>query len=310
MRCLFCGKEIKKDHINSWHKACIKRFFNSDTLPLVNLKTLDEEMQKLGEKLIEESKSITGVQRKLSMHLDKEKNGTRLTLIGYPQGYILKPNSEQYPFIAEAEHLIMGLANICLIKTTPNALIDIGDNNYAYITKRIDRDDVNKIHMEDFCQLSNRPTEYKYNSSYEKCGKIIKNYSSTSYIDQVELIYRLLFCYIVGNSDMHLKNFSLKETKDGFSLSEAYDLLPVQLIINDNEDMALTLNGKKKNLTKNDFYKLADNLEIPRKTVEKLIIRLFAKKEKMFDYINDSYIPEEKKEELKKLIQKRFDKLI
>lgn len=290
MICLCCGKEIRNSD-QKWHKACIKKFFNTSFVPELDFVS-EYSLNELGEKFISDSKSITGVQKKLSLHFSKEDNPSRLTLIGYPYGYILKPNSSEFPFIAEAEHLVMLMANECKIKTSPHALIKFGDS-YAYITKRIDRKDNEKIHMEDFCQLSLRPTEYKYNSSYERCAKIIEKYSNDVLNDKVELFYRVCFCYITGNSDMHLKNFSLIENENKVSLSPAYDLLPVKIIINDDEDFALTLNGKKKNITKNDFIKFARSIEIDEKVAVKLIKFLVGKKDVLQKLIEESFLPNE-----------------
>lgn len=293
MKCLCCGKQINIIGAH-WHKKCIQSFFESTKLPILDLKDINENVKDLANKYINENNSITGVQKKLSLHLSKEDGNLRLTVVGYPFGYIIKLNSTQFPFIAEAEHLVMSMADECKIKTAPHALIPI-DNKLVYITKRIDRSKDRKIHMEDFCQLSARPTEYKYNGSYEKCAKIIDKYSSSPNADKIELFLRVCFCYMTGNSDMHLKNFSLIEKEDSINISPAYDLLPVKLLIEDSEELALTLNGKKKNITKNDFLEYALNIGIDTRTAKKLIDFLVSKENKLVEMINDSLIPEKSK---------------
>ena len=307
MNCLCCGKKLTNPN-SSWHSKCIEKFFGTKKVPMINFSDLNKSINELGNELILNKKSIPGVQRKLSLHLSKEEDITRLTLIGYPQGYILKPNSEEYMYIAEAEHLVMSLANECKILTAPHALIKIGEK-YAYITKRIDRIESKKIHMEDFCQLALLPTEYKYNGSYERCAKIIDKFSNNPTFDKVEFFYRLCFCYITGNSDMHLKNFSLIENNSKYHLSEAYDLLPVKMIINDIEDLALTLNGKKKNITKNDFLNFAINIGVDRKIAIKLITYLVNKKERFIEMINESYLPNKVKERFVNYVTSRIEKL-
>ena len=174
MRCLCCGKIIEDKNDNSWHLECIKKFFDTYKLPLIDLSSSNEELLKFGENYVSKNDSVTGVQTKLSLHLSKDKDEYRLTLVGYPAGYILKPETKEYPSIARAEHLVMSMANECSIKTPMHALIKLKDNSFAYITKRIDRRKKQKIHMEDFCQLSNRLTEDKYHSSYEKVAKVIE----------------------------------------------------------------------------------------------------------------------------------------
>ncbi|MCR5777775.1 MAG: HipA domain-containing protein [Lachnospiraceae bacterium] len=171
------------------------------------------------------------------------------------------------------------------------------DNKYVYITKRVDRIKNKMKAMEDFCQLSGRPTADKYKGSYESCSKIIKNFSKNVGIDISEFYYRLLFCFITGNSDMHLKNFSLIESKPGsrvFGLSEAYDLLPVTIILpEDQEQTALTLNGKKKNIRKKDFHALASSLEVTSKTSDVLTKRLISLEKKFIETTQDSMLPKE-----------------
>ena len=300
MRCLCCGKELVNIN-DSWHKRCIKKFFGSNVLPKIDSDLLNETLEKLGNSIVSSNKSITGVQKKLSLHLSKDDLTLRLTLLGYPQGYILKPNSQEYPFIAEAEQLVMMMADACGITTAPHALIKIRDN-MSYITKRIDRIGDTKIHMEDFCQLSERLTEYKYSGSYEKCGKIIDKFSMNPILDKSEFFFRLIFCYITGNSDMHLKNFSLIDNGVGFVLSPAYDLLPVKIIINDEDDLALTLNGKTRNITKNDFLKFGDSIGISKVAASKLIKKIVMFESKFIDLINSSYLPDDEKKKFAEFI--------
>ena len=248
-------------------------------------------------------------QTKLSLHLSKDKDEYRLTLIGYPLGYILKPETKEYHCIARAEHLVMLMANAASIQTPLHALIRLKDDSYAYITKRIDRRKNVKVHMEDFCQLSNRLTEDKYHSSYEQVAKVIDKYSSYSMLDKVELFYRLLFCFVTCNSDMHLKNFSLIEEKDNVYLSPFYDLLPVNVLINDYEEVALTLNSKKRNLRKNDFIKFGENIKLDRKTIDRLISKIINYESIFIDMIKESLLEEEQKEKFIILMKERYSRI-
>lgn len=254
MRCLCCGKEIKEtakpEEKNSlWHNRCIKSFFGTNKMPILDIS--EEQLEKLVNSMVDKGLTVPGVQKKLSLHLSNESEA-RLTIVNYPTGYILKPQTEEYDCLPEFENLAMKLAGIVAIPTVPNALIKVG-NKYAYITKRIDRDikgdSVDLYAMEDFCQISNRLTQDKYKGSYESCGRIIKKYSMYPGLDLSELFLRVVFSYVIGNSDMHLKNFSLREVVPAsrkFCLSSAYDMLPVNVIMpEDEEEFALTLNGKK-----------------------------------------------------------------
>ena len=309
MRCLCCGKIIEEKKENSWHLDCIKKFFGTYKLPSIDLSSSKDELLKVGENYVLRNDSVTGVQTKLSLHLSKEKDEYRLTLVGYPAGYILKPETKEYSNIARAEHLVMSMANECLIKTPLHALIKLKDDSFAYITKRIDRRKKQKIHMEDFCQLSNRLTEDKYHSSYEKVAKIIEKYSSIKELDKAELFYRLLFCFVTCNSDMHLKNFSLIEENDKVYLSPFYDLLPVNILINDNEEVALTLNSKKRNLRKNDFIKYGENIGLDIKTINRYISKILNYELVFIRMINESLLDNEYKEKFIILMKERFSRL-
>ena len=312
MRCLCCNKEITNpseyEGNVSWHVKCMKRFFGTSNLPEIDVSK--RALERLAKQTVNKGLTVPGVQKKLSLHLDTVDKTARLTIVDYPTGYILKPQSEEYACLPEAEFLSMKMAEIAGIKTVPNALLRFR-GNYAYVTKRIDRSGDQTYAMEDFCQLSGRITADKYRSSYENCGKVIKKYSQNVGLDVTEFYYRLLFCFCTGNSDMHLKNFSLMEDRPGsrrFSLSAAYDMLPVNVIMPaDKEQMALTLNGKKQNLKRKDFLILAESLGIQEKVATGLIKQIVKYEEAFLREVDLSYVPKEMKANLSFLIQKRME---
>lgn len=298
-RCLCCGQNLNDETIQ-WHQSCVKHFFGSSTLPTIDLKT-SETGEIIG--LFDEKSSVPGVQRKLSLGLSSDKK--RLTLVNFPYGYIIKPEIGEIKEIARSEQLVMSLADTVGIRTALHGLLVDKDGTYIFITKRLDRDGNKKIHMEDMCQLSNKITDQKYDGSYEYLGKLIYKYTN-SVADVVEYFYRLLFCFIVGNSDMHLKNFSLIEEEHTY-LSPAYDLLPVNLIYpKDTEETALTLNGKKRNITKKDFYTLGQNIGLNEKVITNLIKRLSSFKEKMEIQIKESLLSNDLKDSFIKLLNIRL----
>ncbi|WP_370768307.1 HipA domain-containing protein [Ruminococcus sp.] len=314
MNCLCCGKPLRTPDETGWHKACIKRFFGTTKLPEIEID--DKALNLLATETTNKGFTVPGVQKKLSLHLVSDSNKPRLTLVNYPTGYILKPQVAEFEALPESEQLIMTMADMAGISTVPHALIK-GNKGLAYITKRVDRNLIdNKIEMlamEDFCQLDLRLTEDKYRGSYERCAKIIQRYSSRVGIDMAEFYIRLVFCFIVGNSDMHLKNFSLIETAEGsgeYVLSPAYDLLPVNANMPaDKEQFALAMNGKKQNLRKGDFLKFADTCGITRQTAEKLIENLVKLTPKWLSMCEKSLLPDELKERLKKIITERAETL-
>ncbi|MBQ2824740.1 MAG: HipA domain-containing protein [Clostridia bacterium] len=307
-RCLCCGKALSTPTSLGWHNACIKEFFGTSQFPDIDI--TDDTLNQLTIDSTNKGYTVTGVQKKLSLHLSAEDN-PRLTLVNYPTGYILKPQTEEYKALPEMEYLIMQMAKASSIKTVPFALLRLpsSENEFAYITKRIDRADGKILAMEDFCQLGGRLTEDKYRGSYERCGKIITEFSSTKGMDMAEFFIRIVFSFIIGNSDMHLKNFSLIETYEGsgkYSLSDAYDLLSTNVIIpEDKEQLALTINGKKQNIRRKDFFALAENIGLNKKSAEKMIAKILKLKESYIRMCDESYLPEDMKTALAELIQNR-----
>ena len=313
MICLCCGKPLEKStEQNGWHRNCIKNFFGTKELPEIEID--EQTLEHLATENTNKGYTGPGVQKKLSLHLFSENNKPRLTLVNYPTGYILKPQVSQFESLPEAEHLVMSMAETVGIMTVPHALIS-KNSSYAYITKRVDRiitdTAVKMLAMEDFCQLDFRLTQDKYKGSYERCAKIIERYSCRKGLDLTELFLRLVFSFVVGNSDMHLKNFSLLETSEGsemYQLSPAYDLLPVNVILpEDQEECALALNGKKMNLRKKDFLVFADNCGLSRTSAEKMIQMVISKKGKFYKMCEESLLSEVMKDQFKALIEKRLE---
>ncbi len=310
MNCLCCGKLLRAPDESGWHKACIKRFFGTTKLPEIEID--EETLNLLATETTNKGFTVPGVQKKLSLHLVSDRNKPRLTLVNYPTGYILKPQVAEFEALPESEQLIMSMADAAGISTVPHALIR-GNTGLAYITRRIDRmvqeDRVKMFAMEDFCQLDFRLTEDKYRGSYERCAKIIKMYSSRIGIDMAEFFIRLVFSFIVGNSDMHLKNFSLIETAEGsgeYVLSPAYDLLPVNANMPaDKEQFALSMNGKKTNIRKKDFLVFASECGITRITAEKLMKSLLKLTPKWLSMCEDSLLPAELKSRITAIIIER-----
>lgn len=302
MNCLCCGKPLRSDDMEiGWHKGCIKRFFGTARFPEIEID--EKAIEFLAAESANKGYTVPGVQKKLSLH----------------SGYILKPQVEDFEALPEAEQLVMCMADAVGISTVPHALIK-GSGSFAYITKRVDRifnkDNVQMLAMEDFCQLDLRLTQDKYKGSYERCAKIINKYSSRKGLDMTELYIRLVFSFIVGNSDMHLKNFSLLETKEGsgtYLLSPAYDLLPVNVILSEDEDeeeFALMMNGKKMNIQRNDFLIFADECGIPHNSAVKMIAMLVSKKDKLIEMCRNSLLPEYLKERFITLMETRIKILV
>lgn len=266
-KCLYCYQPLAASELD-FHASCSKKIFGQPIPPI--LPYSEEDLESLAKEVIQRQTAVTGVQAKLSLHITgNNKQGTeqRFTLVGLWGGYILKPPTAFYPQLPEVEDVTMHLAQIAKIKSAPHSLIRLQSGNLAYVTKRIDRTKKGKLSMEDTCQLTERLTEDKYHGSYEQIGKAIQKYSVTPGLDVVNFFEMVIFSFLTGNADMHLKNFSLLEQPGlGMTLSPAYDLVNTTLVNPaDEEEMALTLNGKKKKLKKQDFVVAMNILKVEEK---------------------------------------------
>jgi len=271
-------------------------------------------MLQLAEKVVKSHTTVTGVQPKLSLHLEKpEKKDEphRFTIVGLRGGYILKPPTEQYRFLPELEDLTMHLAEISGIAVVPHSLIRLSSGKLAYITRRIDRKNETRIHMEDMCQLTEKLTEQKYNGSHEQIGKAIVKYSANPGLDIVNFFEQVLFSFLTGNADMHLKNFSLIDTPDlGYVLSPAYDMIATRLVVEgDEEELALTLNGKKKKIKKKDFLEAMHRFNLDAKAIENIFNRFLNSVKAWHDFLDISFIPEDLKMAYHDLIKERVSRI-
>ena len=308
-KCLFCYQPLEKGQ-QDFHPSCAKKFFGSTQAPVIDfdLKHLEE----LAKQNIIKSKAITGIQAKLSLNVEKHKNEpSRLTIVGMHGDYILKPPSSQFKELPENEDITMHLSELVKIKTARHSLIRLKSGELAYITKRFDRNKGAKIAVEDFCQLSENLTEHKYRGSIEKIGKITQSFTTNKGYEAQRLFELVLFCYLTGNADMHLKNFSLIENSLGeYELSPAYDLLNTAIVMpEDKDESALTINGKKNKLNRNDFKELATSLKINDKSLEAIYRRFDALLPNWISWIEQSFLSELFKESYINLLKKKHKRL-
>jgi serine/threonine-protein kinase HipA len=258
--------------------------------------------------------TLTGVQKKLSLSLLKDEKKERLTVVGLDGRFILKPSSEEYPEMAEIEHLSMKLAEQQQIPMAECGLVYLSSGERAFITRRFDRVENEKIQMEDFCQLSEKSTARKYNGSSESLGKVIDRYSAQPQDDKLTLFQMILFSFWIGNADMHLKNFSLWQDprSNSIRMSPGYDFVSTRLLIpskEDNEELALPINGRKNKLKWSDFLAFGNNLKVPSKVMERV-------REKMLDSFFDaeeliqrSFLSHENKEAFYNLLVERSKRI-
>ncbi len=307
-QCLICMKPTEDN--TEFHARCSKSFYGVFPPPLLDL-TL-EKIQDFAAQSVLARVTVTGVQKKLLVGIEATGKDTRLTVVGLWGNYILKPPTEEYGALPENEDTIMRLASVVKIPVVPHAMIRLASGELAYITRRIDRGDGGhggrKIAMEDFCQISGRLTEDKYKGSVERVGKLLRQYSIYPGLDAVDLFERVIFNYLIGNSDMHLKNYSLIETQQGMHLAPAYDLVSTILIIpQDTEDTALTINGKKSKLKGCDFLNLAESMGVSHNVCFKIYKKYQRAESQMNHTIDIGRLPENMKSSLKTLIKSRMD---
>lgn len=295
-----------------FHEQCSLDFFGTKQQP--DFQYSLAQMDELAINVIERSIAVPGVQPKLSLTmvnaaLEDDKNG-RLTVVGALGGnYILKPPSAIFPEMPQNEHLTMRMADAFGIKTAKSSLIRLKSGELSYITKRFDRTDMGeKIHMIDMYQVLGAFDKYK--SSMERVGKAIGQYSTRAIFDKLYYFELTVFSFLTGNNDMHLKNFSMLLNNGKWSLSPAYDLLNVAIVNpEDKEELALTLEGKKKKLDRTHFQSFGVQLNLNEKQMRRVFERLNEFQEEAIYWVERSFLSEQFKEKYIELLNKRYKTL-
>ena len=308
-KCLYCYQDLNEEV--DFHETCSQTFFGSKTAPTIEYSF--DEMGELAKNVIQRSVAVPGVQPKLSMSLDPSetpgRNG-RLTVVGALGGnYIFKPPSKEFIEMPENEHLTMRMAESFGINVVPSSLIRLSSGELSYITRRIDRTSSGeKIHMIDMFQITEAYDKYK--SSMEKVGKAVGMYSANTLLDKLFLFELTLFSFLTGNNDMHLKNFSMIESASGWILAPAYDLLNVAILFpEDKDELALTLEGKKKKLKKEHFTAYGVYLGLTSKQIEGVFKRFAKHKRQGVQWINHSFLSPSMKENYLNLIEERYARI-
>ncbi len=310
-RCLYCYDRLADESID-FHAGCCKKIFGTTEPPIIPYS--EDQMLQLAEQIIKSQSTVTGVQAKLSLNIEKGPKTSqprRFTIVGLWGGYILKPPTTKYKYLPEVEDLTMHLAQLVGIEVVPHSLIRLSSGKLAYLTKRIDRIGSLKVHMEDMCQLTEKLTEQKYNGSYEQIAKAILKYSTNPGLDVTIFYEQVLFSFLTGNADMHLKNFSLIDHPEiGYILCPAYDMVASNLIVEgDNEELALNLNGKKRKIKKRDFIEAISKSNVDKKAVENMFNKFNSSIDNWHKYIDISFLPNEIKKGYHDLIVKRASQI-
>jgi serine/threonine-protein kinase HipA len=310
-RCFYCYQILNAGDID-FHPQCSKKFFGTLTPP--ELPYSEEQMLDLALDVIRSRTTVPGVQKKLSLDIESgpTRNAPRrFTIVGLWGRYILKPPAAEFPQLPEVEDVTMHLAASAKIQTVPHSLIRMRSGNLAYITKRIDRTKNGKLQMEDMCQLTERLTEQKYQGSYEQIGKAILKYSDTPGLDTLNFAEQVMFSFLTGNADMHLKNFSLIDRPGiGSILAPAYDMVATKLVNpGDTEELALPLNGKKRKISLDDFYTFFTALGLGDKQQRNVVSKFTAAISGWMNLIERCFLSDEMKTAYKQLLAQRLDLL-
>ena len=248
--------------------------------------------------------SISGVQPKILVHFNKKEN----ILIRKDDGeYILKPQIFApivYPNVPENEQCCMDIAEEIGINVPPHCLIPLKDKSLAYVVKRFDRKNGQKIHQEDFFQALEK--KEKYDGSVEQIGKKLKEISAVPGLDVQLFCERVVFNFLIGNGDAHFKNYSIVYLDDGQKrLSPAYDIVCTRLVIKDDES-ALMINGKNNKLGRKDFSILTDYFKIPEKVRYEKFENKFNMMKKMIEV---SYLDKENRKRFIEIVKERTARL-
>jgi serine/threonine-protein kinase HipA len=290
-KCLVCFAPLDSGHELAYHRKCAKALFESNTAPIIDLDM--NALTEAGLSLLRSSGTVPGVQKKLSVDRSPGES-RRLTLRALGGRYILKPPVDDYPHLPENEAFCMELAGRLDYPTAPHGLARTADGALVYLTRRFDRpSDGTKVPQEDFCQLCQRPAADKYKGSLEAASKVFAH-SRQPGLDGVRFLELNLLAWLMGNADLHLKNFSLYAPEPGlWQLSPTYDLVSTALVIpEDKDETALTLNGKKSRLTQGDWLAFSGNLGVPPKVLGNLIQRLLGAWPEVEALCTASFLPE------------------
>lgn len=312
-KCLYCYQELDEGQVD-FHPSCARKFFGNDTPPI--LPYTRDNMTELAKQVIRTSTSVTGVQAKMSLDVNRgsKNEPARFTIVGLWGKYIFKPQSAKYPNLPELEDLTMKMAEIAHIRTARHTLIRLADGELGYLTLRMDRGRKGeKISMLDMCQLTNRLTEHKYYGTYQQLAETIKKYSSAPMLEVQRFWEIVLFSWMTGNSDMHCKNFSLIDSGNGeYVLSPAYDLLAVLLADpQDPEEMAMSfsLGGKKNGFNRNTFMSAFTQSGIPATVADRMINRMAGYLPDWKKLISHSFLSEKMQIAYCSLLDKRREAL-
>jgi serine/threonine-protein kinase HipA len=187
------------------------------------------------------------------------------------------------------------------------------DGSWVYVIRRFDRAGRDqRLHVEDFAQLSGATRDTKYAGTLEQIAKLVETHCSFPAVEKAELARRLLFCFLIGNEDMHLKNFSLLVEGGKVRMAPAYDLLNSTLVLeNASEESALPLRGRKRKLTRADWidYFCRERLRLPEAILAGMLADLRDGLPKWTEIIRRSFLSDPRQERYLEILEERHHRL-
>jgi serine/threonine-protein kinase HipA len=296
--CSICLDDVTGDV--GYHAACIESLFGTTKFPILDVEL--SKLYSLAASKMAGKMSISGAQEKVSLTLSTDKSVLDVASTG--GRYILKPETSKFSYLPQNEQLTMLLARLVGIEVPPFGLVHLKDGAMAYITKRFDRrDDGSKLQVEDFCQLAQKRLKDKYDGSAELCVRTLRKFASEPLIEIQKLYRLLLFSWWTENGDMHLKNFSLITTSEGISrLAPAYDLVCTKLVIPD-DTLAMPIDGRDKNLTRQKWLDFANYCEIPERAAKRLISEQINALKPALELLSASFLSDDMNEQYKAFLR-------
>ena len=303
-RCLCCQKEIEGE--GRYHPKCLNKLFGVSWIPKIpfGIGDMPAEVSKSGAKM-----SISGVQIKASVKVDREKQ--EIVMVQTGGTHVLKAEPNEYPELPQNENCCMNIAQDLGMDVPPHGLFLMADGKLGYLIKRFDRlDNGEKIHKESISQILSIKTEDKYKGSLEKVGKTIQQNTKNIGLDLINFFERVLLSFLTGNGDMHLKNWALITLPNGeMHLAPCYDFVCSKIYIPNEEDFALTINGRKNKIRKGDFIALGMSLKIEPKAIENALNRFKDTRSTILEILSHSELSAERMKRFDEVIRSRYEHL-
>jgi serine/threonine-protein kinase HipA len=307
-RCLITYDPVPngKDYSARGLRVLHSRLKHLEPLPFTGTELVQEVANRAGKM------SIQGVQPKLSAVLRVQEG--RFEVVDRGGRFILKPPNAAYPQLPENEDLTMKLGKLAGLETPDHGLVRSKDKKLVYWIRRFDRiEKKGKLPVEDFAQLSGRDRETKYDSSVEQLVSIIDRYCTFPVVEKKIFFQRFLFNYLVGNEDMHLKNYSLITAQGVVRLAPCYDFLNSSIVLKgSSEESALPLRGKKSGLTRSLLlkYLAVERLGLTEQVIESVVQIFQGIRPVWKDWLERSFLSREAKERFWALVVARYGRVL